>query len=260
MNTKLKIASCFNRAVNSYDSAAVLQVETCSYLQQKMQHLAAPEIILDVGCGTGNFLTQLKSIFPDTRVLALDIAENMLRSTALKGKPQLLHSLCADFDHIPLQNQSIDLIFSNLALQWSPNLELTFNEMRRVLKHKGQMMFSLVAENSLRELKQCYQLLNIASQVNDFYTQAHVANSLLHNNFKIIEVGIFKQTYFFADIYCLLNSLKAIGANHVIKQPTMGLRGKDYFKKLESVYQVFMTAQGLLPVSYDIIYAVVEVY
>ena len=94
-----------------------------------------PGIILDVGAGTGYCTARLAEQFPEAGLFALDIAEGMLRK--LHGRPGLrgkVLRVCGDGESLPLRDSSVDLVFSNLALQWCVDLPAALAEFRRVLR------------------------------------------------------------------------------------------------------------------------------
>lgn len=79
----------------------------------------APKSIIDIGCGPGNSTNQLKTFFPDARILGIDNSDNMLIRAKNSYKnldfrkcniPDGLHEL-----------ENCDLIFSNACLHWIPN-------------------------------------------------------------------------------------------------------------------------------------------
>ena len=141
---KARVRTSFNRAANSYDAAAVLQkrvreemLDRLGLINIKPFTIGNPAI-LDAGCGTGAGSFSLQKRFKKAQVVSLDIAYNMLQKTAsqqpflqkILHKPQLI---CADIESLPIASNSINLLWSNLALQWCNDLDAAFNEAARVL-------------------------------------------------------------------------------------------------------------------------------
>src|SRR5260370_39907282 len=116
----LAVRRSFDRAGAGYDAVAVLQTVVRERLLQRLDLLTvAPRVILDAGAGTGHASHALKRRYPVGQVIALDSAFGMLRAA---GRPQSwagrFYRVCADAAHLPLADASVDLIFSNLMLQW----------------------------------------------------------------------------------------------------------------------------------------------
>ena len=105
----------FDRAASSYDAHAVLQREVASRLLERLEYLRhEPLTILDLGSGTGSASRLLAASFPQARVIALDWSANMLQHLA---SADVVRPLCADMHALPLASRSIDLVFSNLAME-----------------------------------------------------------------------------------------------------------------------------------------------
>lgn len=76
-----------------------------------------PNIIYDLGCGTGNSTILLKERWPTAKVYGLDSSDKMLqRARENYTSIQFLQSNIEEFN----PEQKIDLIFSNAALHWLP--------------------------------------------------------------------------------------------------------------------------------------------
>ena len=75
--------------------------------------------------------------------VGLDIAEGMLRhARAASAAP---HWVCADAEQLPLAADSVDLVFSSLALQWCETPGQALREIARVLKPVGRLAVSDIA-------------------------------------------------------------------------------------------------------------------
>jgi demethylmenaquinone methyltransferase / 2-methoxy-6-polyprenyl-1,4-benzoquinol methylase len=113
--------------------------------------LARPEAqILDICCGTGDMTMALLKRRPQAAepVLAADFSRNMLARGAAKfgpgrdglqpGSPFAI-PLEADALHLPLRDQSLDLIVTAFGFRNLANYQAGLNEFLRVLKPGGQL-------------------------------------------------------------------------------------------------------------------------
>ena len=57
---------------------------------------------------------------------------------------------CGDAERLPLASASVDMIVSNLALQWANDPLQCFQQWRRVLKPDGQLSYDTVLSEVLR--------------------------------------------------------------------------------------------------------------
>ncbi len=67
-------------------------------------------------------------------------------------------SLQCDEGYLPFQSNTFDIVLSSLYLHWSNDLFKTFSEIERVLKPDGVVIASLLGNDSLKELRNCFYL------------------------------------------------------------------------------------------------------
>src|SRR5690606_23389655 len=145
----------FARAAAQYDASAVLQREVQQRLLERLELLAIqPRVILDAGCGTGQGVHLLARHYRKARLLALDWAEPMAVAARRRQTwRRRWATICADAQALPLADASVDLIHSNLMLQWCEDLPRVFAQFRRVLKPHSALLFSTFGPDTLHELR-----------------------------------------------------------------------------------------------------------
>lgn len=250
-----RIRRRFNQAASSYDRAAVVQREILHRLFEALQPVKHdPGIILDAGCGTGEAWPLLHKRYRKARVIALDIAENMLRHTRRRGglwhKPECL---CADIGQLPLADNSTDMIFSNLALQWVNDLPQTLAGFYRVLKPGGLLVFSTFGPDTLRELRQCWRQVDDAVHVNDFTDMHDIGDALLQCGMSDPVMSAEHIVVTYEKAMTLMQDLRDIGANVTASGHRRGLLTPASVKRVCKAYEQFRRPDGL-PASYEVIY------
>lgn len=256
---KSKMRQAFERAASSYDVAAVLQREISQRLLERLNYINLEPIrILDVGAGTGISLTGLKQHYPAANIYALDIARPMLLEARKKqGWWQRLRRpvklITGDAEALPLADASIDLLFSNLTLQWCLDLEQTFKEFKRVLKPGGLLMFTTFGPDTLKELRSCWSQVDGYTHVNDFIDMHDIGDALVRNSFAepVMDMELLTMTY--KDVPGLMHDLKTIGAHNVTQGRSRNLTGKGRLQKVIHAYEEYRH-NGVLPASYEIVY------
>jgi malonyl-CoA O-methyltransferase len=253
--SKHKIRRAFDRAADSYDAAAVLQKEVCRRLLEKLEYTRlSPRLILDAGVGTGEAVAPLMQRYKKSRLVALDLSERMLSRALTHGglmrKPELV---CADIEQLPFCENSFDLVFSSLTLQWCNDLPATMRELLRVLRPGGLLMFATFGPDTLRELRACWQQIDDAVHVNQFTDMHDVGDELLRSGFAdpVMEAETITVNYETVDR--LMADLRAIGANATAQGGRAGLTTPAVLSRLRQAYEGYRQ-ENLLPATYEVVY------
>jgi malonyl-CoA O-methyltransferase len=216
-----------------------------------------PARILDAGCGTGWGTQGLLQKYKKARVISLDLSSEMLRQTKAKGswlrKPQLI---CADAEQIPLADESVDLVFSNLMLQWCDHRKV-FAEFKRVLKPDGLLMFSSFGPDTLRELKSSWREVDDQPHVNEFVDMHDLGDELIQVGLAEPVMDMDMMTLTYQDALAVMADLRAIGANTTLKsQQQTGSQGLVTPAKLKRVIEHYESfrSNDVLPASYEVVY------
>ena len=257
---KHAVRRSFDRAATTYDAAAVLQHEVCRRSLERLDFIRhAPARILDAGCGTGNAWPGLAKQYPSARMVALDLAPGMLRQAAasVPWHQRLLRkaplTVCGDLERLPLAGGSIDLAWSNLALQWVNALPQAFAEMHRVLAPGGLLLFTTFGPDTLKELRAAQADTDDHPHVSRFIDMHDIGDMLVDCGFAdpVIDMETFTLTY--DNVRTVMRDLKAIGAHNAAADRPSALSGKQWLAAVEQKYEGFRR-DGKLPATFEVIY------
>jgi malonyl-CoA O-methyltransferase len=227
-----------------------------------------PRRVLDAGCGAGADLALLHKDFPAAQIIGLDAAEamasaatapaSMLRSLSgllgklLPGKAGV-DVLCGDFGALPFGVNSVDLVWSNLALHWHPQPDRVFAEWRRVLAVDGLLMFSTFGPDTFRELRRAFSVLDESAHALPFVDMHDFGDQLVEAGFStpVMDMELITVTY--DTVAAMLADVRALGGNPLATR-RRGLIGRDAWRRFEQALQSQRRADGKLALSFEVIY------
>ncbi len=253
MIDKRLIAESFSRAAASYDAAARLQRLVGDALLQRVPSGFDPGRVLDLGCGTGYFTRALAARYPAAEVYGLDLAWGMLAYAQRQGEGNL-HWVGGDAETLPLADGSIDLLFSSLAIQWCADLPALFQELRRVLRPGGRMVFSTLVDGTLWELRQAWQAVDQYRHVNDFVHLSDLQQAIAGAGFSEVQVEQQALVLEHDDLRDLTSELKRLGAHNLNEGRPQGMTGRQRLRGLRDAYETLRTPAGTLPATWQVVY------
>jgi malonyl-CoA O-methyltransferase len=153
---------------------------------------------------------------------------------------------------MPLADASVDLIFSNLMLQWCDVPDMALREFQRVLKPRGLLTFSTFGPDTLMELRAAWAAADQRSHVSRFIDMHDLGDALVRARLAepVLDVERFTLTYDTA--VALMRDLKAIGAQNATAGRAAGLTGRATFATVTQAYERFRV-DGRLPATYEVV-------
>jgi malonyl-CoA O-methyltransferase len=245
----------FDRAADSYDAAAVLQTRVRTELIERLQFFAlSPGTMLDLGAGTCRTAQALRRRFSDARIVAVDLAGGMLRRAPRSWWPRRsIARLCADAGALPLKTGCVDLVVSNLMLQWCDQPDGVFDEVQRVLRPGGLFMFSTFGPETLHELREAFSHADGDEHVSHFADLQALGNGLVRAGLREPVMDIDQHRMHYADARALMRELQSIGATHAASQRARGLMGRARMRRVVDAYERRREPRGL-PATYEVIF------
>ena len=266
------VRRAFSRSAGSYDAAAQLQhvvearlLESLDYLDDPALQRAPPQRVLDLGCGPGRASVAMQKRWPKAQVVSLDIALPMLQQARLAAKraggwlsnpfARAPQPICADARALPMAEGSVDVLFSNLCLQWVEDLDAVFAGFRRVLKPNGLLLISSFGPETLWELREAFAQADSAPHVSPFADIAAFGDALVRAGFRQPVLDRELDTTRYEDLPALMRELRAIGATNALASRRHTLTGRARFTAAARAYDAARGADGLLPASWETISA-----
>ncbi|MEW7849068.1 methyltransferase domain-containing protein [Massilia aurea] len=226
-----------------------------------------PKQVLDAGCGPGGDLALLQKTYPSAQILGLDGAGAMARAAKKPGASGSLNQLlsrlmpakagvdilCGDYGNLPLGPNSVDLLWSNLALHWHPLPDRVFAEWRRVLRVEGLLMFSSFGPDTFTELRTAFAALDTYPHTLPFVDMHDFGDQLVEAGFSTPVMDMERITVTYDTPQALLRDVRALGGNP-LESRRRGLIGRAAWGRMLDALEAQRLPDGKLGLTFEVIY------
>ncbi len=137
-NDRNKDVEHFNRWSHTYDDSWIQRYADrmhAEMLDVVTNEIAAPNTVLDVGCGTGRLLRKARALYPSAQLVGIDPAQGMVEIARDQLPSATIYLAAAE--SLPLADCSVDVVLSSISFHhWSDQIA-ALREIRRVLRAGG---------------------------------------------------------------------------------------------------------------------------
>jgi len=112
--------------------------------------------ILDVGTGTGDFISVLTDVFPKAEIAGIDPAIDSLE-TAKQNYPEVIfYEMTAE--NLDFADSTFDVVSISMALHHLPNVQRSLAEMQRIVKHGGWIIVAELFSDNLNPAQEVHKM------------------------------------------------------------------------------------------------------
>ena len=242
-----QIENQFDRAALTYDSAALLQRQMGSELLQRIKELgvAKDSRLIDLGCGTGEMLSQLHGNgFSD--LTGLDLSAGMI--SVAKAKVPHASFVHAAIESIPCEEERFDVVASNAAIQWC-DAEVASKEIERVLRPGGTVLLNSFVKGTLAQWREAFLAGGHETRVHALASAEDLQLAFENCSFANTEVQTFQQTSSFDSIESMFASVRRLGATNAMSSRRQAITRREYID-LKQHFQIQLERRGKLELDF----------
>lgn len=245
----------FDTTAATFDAKAAVHAEIRARLMERLDVVRlVPSVVLDLGAGTGHAARTLQDRYSSARVLALDLSPGMLaRAKKQQRLFRRFDRVAGAAEQLPLRDASVDLVFSNLMLQWCSRPDAVFAEVRRVLRRDGLVTFTTLGPDSLQELRQAWVRVDGHTHVHGFIDMHDLGDALMRAGFAEPVMDTERLTVTYRDPQTLLAELVGSGSANVAHGRRRGLVGRTARQRWIEAYEA-ARRDGVLPITLEVVY------
>jgi len=238
---KKSIQGNFSRASSSYDNVALVQRECATKLVNYLKKYFPkfyPRSILDLGTGIGYVPESLFSYFPKSKFVLSDISPSML----IQARKRLDLAVQAKELLGDMEKQDFgfhDLVISNLALQWTSDLNKTI---KKSYENSGVFAFSCLLDGTFNEWSRIFMESSLPVPTYQYPSKQELDNYLLSFNANEYFSDLKEFTLEFSSASSFMRYLRDLGANYSTQKISpIDLKKiiKTYTHKIYITYKVF---------------------
>ena len=118
------------------------KVDPEAWVQKYMAHHIAPGMeVLSVGCGPGVILRAICDLHPSVRGTGIDISSDRVTQAIRKNRDNArARFVCGDAHAMQFPEESFDVVYCRMLLQYLPKKERAVTEMVRVCRPGGKVL------------------------------------------------------------------------------------------------------------------------
>lgn len=135
----------YNKLSRIYDTSRMANTETTEKLR-RLLHIGGDSLVLDMGCGTGNYVATLQQIARS--VIGVDISIGMIKQTQAKFPGLTL--IGGDVRSLPFKSGAFDAAFAIQVLHHIKEKDTLLDEAYRVLRNGAYIAIHQCSHKQIR--------------------------------------------------------------------------------------------------------------
>ena len=244
-----------DRAAEKFEQYNFLFNEVADRLIDKLNDVREDfKVGLDIGCHTGQLLYCLRGTEKIETLFQCDISEKFI-SHAKKD------AFVGDEEFLPIKDNSLDVVLSNLSLHWVNDLPGTLIQIRRTLKKDKLFLASLFGGSTLFELRDALitaeiEVLGGASpRVSPFVDMENAGGLLQRAGFSLPVVDTDLISVVYENPMKLMFDLRGMGEQQAINNCLKKFTNRNVFSRAAEIYKErYANGDGTVTATFEIFF------
>jgi len=225
----------FERAARKFCRSEFLFNEVADRIAEQFGNIIIKKFdrVLIIGTKNSYLKQQLQSNPYIGEIFETDFAFNFLKNSDGDLK------INCDEEFLPFQDNSFDLVLSNLNLHWVNDLVGTLIQIKKILKNNGFFLASFFGSKTLFELRHSLVLSegeNLSPRISPFIDVKEGAGLIQRAGFKEPVSASENIDIKYENLYELLFDLRNLGETNALKKLNNKFTGKFFFSEVENIY------------------------
>jgi len=195
----------------------------------------------------------------------LELSELMLHRDHGMHHPEgvdVSYSVWGEETELPFAANSVDVVFSSMALHWVNDLPGVFKEVNRILKPDGVFLGAMLGGETLQELRSSFAIAEleryggVANHLSPFVRDSEIGGLVQGAGFNLPTADSDLLTVRYPDMFTMMEHLRGMGETNstFIRR---NLTSMESFLAAASAYQELYTDDdGLLEATFHVIYLI----
>ena len=229
-----------------------------------------PAQLLDAGCGAGAQFPLLHARYPNAHLIGQDLNAGLLKLAQqyahniyphgwrewvarLRGRPPATSWIQQDLAQTGLEPESLDLVWSNLALHWHPAPHEVLQEWGRIIRPNGLVFFSCFGPATMQELRQALNTTGLITTTPSFVDMHDFGDLLIEKGFAdpVMDQEVLTLTYDTPEK--LLRDVKNLGGNPALGRKAT-LTTRQWRQRLLDALELQRRPDGRIHLTIEVAY------
>uniref|UniRef100_A0A8R1E2H6 Arginine-hydroxylase NDUFAF5, mitochondrial n=1 Tax=Caenorhabditis japonica TaxID=281687 RepID=A0A8R1E2H6_CAEJA len=216
-------------------------------------------LVLDIGCGAGHITPHLIKENVG-KIIQVDLSGGMTQSSAgCDDTDVIVERRCVDEETLDgFHEDQFDLLLTSMSAHWINQLPQWFKKCHQILKPDCPFIGSMLAEDTLYELRCSLQLAElerlggVSSHISPFVRTQDVGGLLSAAGFDMITLDSDEIQVGYPNMFALMYDLQLMGESHCTYRRNRTIR-RDVLMAAEAIYQAMYSKDGKYPASFKIV-------